>query len=33
MDFSAYEIIALYSIASLFVGIFIGHAIRCGEGQ
>lgn len=30
MDFSAYEIIALYSITSLFIGVFVGHVMSAG---
>lgn len=33
MDFSFSEIIALWSMASLFIGVFIGHVIHTGYGQ
>ena len=31
MDFSAYEIIAIWSIASLVAGILIGQTIKAGS--
>lgn len=33
MDFSTSEIIALWSIASLFIGVFVGHVLGAGKGQ
>ena len=32
MMFSAYEVIALWSITSLFVGILLGHMINVSGG-
>lgn len=33
MDFSAYEVIALWSMTSLFAGIFLGHMINVGGAK
>lgn len=33
MDFSYSEIIALWSMASLVIGVFLGRFIKAGYGQ
>lgn len=33
MDFSFSEIIALWSISSLFIGVLVGHSISAGYGK